>query len=225
MDTYGVEENADAVGQVPGNSPPTSGVLVAPGLHLPDTGLVWALDTIAGKPALVRVKYIPTELNNHKASNFFKAQAAPFIYKPKATIELKGASSELKIHNATPTLYVRSPRASADSEARNEEIHCNFALIRLEVKSDHRLAGTIAFTQITGTAARAQNMVEAATERVAGSDWFSIKPTQPLAAGEYGLMNVPTAQNQYALSVYDFSIDPSAPPGSGYLSADSEMAR
>jgi hypothetical protein len=201
----------------------STGPAVAPGLHLPSTGRIWALDSFSGKPELLHVKYRKIDLNTHTGSNMLKTQAAPFLYKPKQTLEINGASAELRLHEASPIFFVRrvawADQESAD-EAQTAANADTLSLLRLEVKSDHRVAATIAFTQVTSHASRSDSAIETVIEQIPGTDWYKLSPKQPLTPGEYGLMTLPKRQNTFGLVIYDFAIDAAAPENAGAVLAE-----
>lgn len=200
-------------------------LLVAPGLYLPTTGRVWALDEFEGKPELVHVKYSQVGVDNHNASNILKSEAAPLIYKPKKTIEIKGAASTVRLHDPSPTLFLRGlAEDQAESESNDSGGQSTLTLIRLESKGDRRVAATIAFTQITTKAARSQDTIDVITERLPGTNWWNIKPKQPLPPGEYGLMQLPKGQYLFGSVVYDFAIDLTAPEMKGSIKAGAELS-
>jgi hypothetical protein len=199
------------------------GPLVAPGIHLPSTGRLYALDNLAGKPELVHLKYGTVDINNHTGSNILKTQAAPFIYKPKKTLEIKGASAGVRLHQTSPVFFVR--RSSWGSEESEAESHPasgpgSLSLVRLEVKSDRRVAATIAFTQVTGNASRSNAVVETLSEQIPGADWYKVTPKGALPPGEYGWMTLPNGQNTFGAVIYDFAIDAAAPENTGAMVAD-----
>lgn len=198
------------------------GPLVAPGLSLPSTGRIYALDEFAGKAELVHLKYRTVELNNHAGSNLLKTQAAPFFYKPKKTVEIEGASAQIRLHAPSPVFFVRrNSWASEESEdgPNPGSGPGSLSLMRLDVKSDRRVAATIAFTQVTGHAARSESIIETVDEPIPGGDWYKIKPKEPLPPGEYGWMSLPNGQNTFGTVVYDFAIDAAAPENAGAVAA------
>jgi hypothetical protein len=178
------------------------------------SGHVWAKDVFEGVPQLVQLKYVPTNIDNHSGSNVLKTNMAPFIYKPKSTVEIQGASASIRLHDPKMVIYVRgfeTPREDAADSADNTATHTDLVLTKLEPKHDRRVVSTIAFTQVTGKAARSNGVVETSLERVAGTDWLKMTPKEPLADGEYGLMRLPKGQNLFATSVFDFAMDATAP--------------
>jgi hypothetical protein len=214
---YGLPNDAPA--GVPGKPAP-NGPLVAPGLYLPPQGLVWALDSFAGKQELVRLKYKAVDLNNHAGSNFLKTQAAPFLYKPKHTVEIEGTAAELRLHEASPVFFVRNVSEGEESADESPFGLSTLSLVRLEAKSGRRVAATIAFTQITSKASRSNTSIDVVNERIPGTNWYKLTPTQPLPAGEYGWMSLPKKQNMFGGQVYDFAIDAKAPENTGAIAAD-----
>lgn len=84
-----------------------------------------------------------------------------------------------------------------------------YAIVRATPDKDRRVFAQIRFTQLTGNAKRNDGQVETATERLPDG-WLKIKPTTPLAPGEYALTPVPKAQNAFATVVFDFQVDPAA---------------
>jgi hypothetical protein len=198
---------------------------VVSGIPLPPTGRLYVLDNFAGKPELVRIKFENVMVNNHVVSNVLKTEAVPFFYKPKETIEIKGPAAEVRLHETSPSFFVRRSLWSNDesSDASNAaSIQSGFCLVRLQSKSDRRIAATLAFRQFTGHASRTDAIVETVVKPVPGGDWFEIQPKEPLAPGEYGWMSIPNGQNMFGLRVYDFAIDTAAPENAGALTSSAQ---
>jgi hypothetical protein len=217
---YGLPEDTSTAVSTERSS---SGPLVAPGLSLPSTGRLYALDEFGGKAELVHLKYRTVELNNHAGSNLLKTQAAPFFYKPKKTVEIEGASAEVRLHETSPVFFVRhNSWASEESEdgPKPGSGPGSLSLMRLDVKSNRRVAATIAFTQVTGHAARSESIVDTVDEPIPGGDWYKMRPKKPLPPGEYGWMSLPNGQNTFGTVVYDFAIDAAAPENAGAVVAE-----
>ena len=196
------------------------GPTVAPGLALPTTGRVWALDTFEGKPELVHLKYFPTRVDRHPSSNFAKVNLAPFIAKPKITIEIQGAKSAIRLHETTPAIFVRYiPHDNEDAalDPSKDPTSSELTILRLEARKEKRLVSTMAFTQVTGTPSRSQEIVEIDRVQVPNSEWQKITPRKPLAPGEYGLLALPKGQGLAPTRVFDFAIDPNAPRNQGVV--------
>jgi hypothetical protein len=217
---YGLPNDTGTVVAAEHSSP---GPLVAPGLSLPSTGRLYALDSFEGKAELVHLKYRTVELNNHSGSNLLKTQAAPFLYKPKKTVEIKGSSADVRLHEASPIFFVRHNSWAGEESADVSQPASGagvLSLMRLEVKADRRVAATLAFTQVTGHASRSESIVATVEEPIPGGDWYKISPKEPLPPGEYGWMALPNGQNTFGTVVYDFAIDTAAPENAGALVAD-----
>ncbi len=193
------------------------GTPIGKGLVLPSIGHVWALDSFDGVQQLVQMKYVPTNLDRHTGSILLKTQAAPFIYKPKLTIEISGDAASVRLHDSSPVIYLRGYGSfnedgedAADPSATSAT-QTQLMVVKLESKKDKRVISTIAFTQLTGHAARNSQMIPIKVQRVAHTDWESLTVEQPLEPGEYALVPMPAGQNLFPSAVFDFAVDPKAP--------------
>ena len=205
----------------PSLSSPTSvpihtipGIPIGEGLELPSHGHVWAREDFEGRAQLVQLKFVTTEVNSHTASNFLKTQAAPFVYKPKRSIEIAGARANVRLHDPSASIYIRGYAISASDDAADApetSTHMDLTLVKIESKKDRRIVSTIAFTQITGKAARSNQIIAATIEQLGNSEWQKVTPNEPLPPGEYALMCLPRGQNLFSGRVFDFAIDPKAP--------------
>ena len=196
----------------------TSRPEVAPGLRVPNAGHVWALDKFAGQPQLLQLKYVSPRLNNHAASNFAGVNLAPFIYKPKQTLELSGSAASVRLHNGTPAIFfvITSNEDAADPSASFGEL----VIAKLQVNNDRRIVSTTAFTQVTAKAKRSAEQIETITEKV-GNGWYKIYPKAPLSPGEYAFLRMPDQANRFSTAIYDFAIDPEAPQSPNAVQAAS----
>ncbi len=197
-----------------------TGPVIAPGLALPATGRVWALDNFEGKPELVHLKYFPTNVDRHAGSNFAKVSLAPFIAKPKITIEIQGAKSAIRLHETTPVIFLRyTPRDNEDAaiDPSQNPTYTELTVVKLDVRKEKRIVSTMAFTQVTGTPSRSEEVIEIDKAQVANSEWQKITPRKPLAPGEYGLLALPKGQGLAPTRVFDFAIDPNAPRNQGVV--------
>jgi hypothetical protein len=208
-------ESPDTVASNQGDfSATTSGAVIENGLVLPATGHVWATDVFEGQRQLVQMKYVPTDLDRHAGSNILKANMAPFVYKPKQTVEIQGSMADIRLHDPNTAIYVRGYGSVSDDAAVSpgtSSTQTELVLVRLEPKKDRRVVSTIAFTQITGNAARNSQIVSFKIERLGDTDWQKITPKEPLSPGEYALMPMPRGQNLFPTTVFDFAVDPKAP--------------
>lgn len=203
-----------------------SGTPIGEGLVLSPIGHVWARDRFNGQPQLVQLRFVPTEIDRHAGSNVLKANLAPFIYKPKESIELVGAAADVRLHDPRASIYIRGFNDFSEDAAPSAETstRADLTLVRAESKKDRRVISTIAFTQVTGKAARNDQTVAFTIEKVGNSDWQKITPKDPLPPGEYALMYLPRGQNLFPAEVFDFAVDPKAPanPGAVLPAADKQ---
>ena len=186
---------------------------IGDGLVLPSVGHVWARDSFGGRPQLVQMKYVPTEVDRHAASNILKANMAPFVYKPKNSIEIKGAAANVRLHDPHVSIYIRGYAIAASEDAAESpetSTQMELTLVKVESKKDRRIVSTIAFTQITGKAARSNQTIALNIEKVGNTNWQRLTPSEPLDPGEYALMCMPRGQNLFPTRVFDFAIDPKA---------------
>jgi hypothetical protein len=189
------------------------GTPIGDGLALPSFGHVWVRDDFEGRPQLVQLKYVPTDVNRHACSNFVKAELAPFVYRPKVSIEIADAAANVRLHDPNVSIYVRGFGGGNEDAAptRETSTQTELALVRAKSKKDRRIISTIAFTQLTGKAARSNDLVVFNIEKVGSSGWQKITTKGPLPPGEYALVCMPRGQNLLPTRVFDFAIDPKAP--------------
>lgn len=198
------------------------GTSIGDGLELPSRGNVWARESFEGRPQFVQLKSVPTELNKHAASNFLKTQMAPFVYKPKDSIEIAGASANVRLHDSSASIYIRGYAIAASEDAADApetSTQMALTLVKVEPKKDRRIVSTIAFTQITGKAARSNQIVAATIQQLGNTDWQIVTPNEPLPPGEYALMCMPRGQNLFSARVFDFAIDPKAPANANAITS------
>ena len=160
------------------------------------------------------MKYVPTEIDRHAASNILKENLAPFVYKQKESIEINGASANVRLHDPNVSIYIRGFAISASEDAAESpetSTQMDLALVKVQAKKDRRVISTIVFTQITGKASRSTQTIALTIEKVGNTDWQKLTPSEPLQVGEYALMCMPRGQNLLPARVFDFAIDPKAP--------------
>ncbi len=192
---------------------------VAPGLKLPEDGGVFLLDQFQNRPQLVEIVQNGGELNKHTGKNILIAVINP-INVAKQTIELKGAKARIQAHGVVPTLYANVnlndsdqpvQKASDKTKLPNSDTDLNsnrFRIAKVERKKDARIVGDLK-VYITGKVKQEGNWIPTKVEPVSGG-WVKVTPTQPLAPGEYALIEMlsPKEMNLY---VWDFGVDPLAP--------------
>jgi hypothetical protein len=205
---------------------------VVKGLELPDEDGVFVLDTYEGSPELVEL--VPVDLainakNKHGLSTLNPMAGA------KASLELEGTHAKVHLHVNDPAIYL-SLNARDDAEKvlshaltvetggakevtnRKHGAHSpasGFAIVRADERKAVRIVGAVHVSP-TGTVTQDVNVIPAKVEVVTGRHWLKITPQQPLAIGEYALVEILSASdiNQ---SVWDFRVDPQLGDNPGSL--------
>ena len=212
--------------------------LVAPGLHLPEEGSVLLLDTFQNQPELVELQQNAGELNRNRTHNILRAAAIP-IASGKQTIELPQPHATVQAHVTLPSIYVNvepsqdvsqpaqppaGTRQSGQSlpqqpqQARQpEQPWDRFHIVRAQMKGGKRIVGEVKINPL-GKTSQQQNLVPATTQRLTGN-WVKVTPMEPLAPGEYALVELlgREGMNTY---VWDFGVNPSAAANAGALKPD-----
>jgi hypothetical protein len=194
---------------------------VAKGLALPDRDGVFALDTVQGKPVLVELASATLSVNGKRLMGL---SALNPLSGTKAVLELDGAHARLHLHVGDLVLYLAldatddaadadepassaPPANSGDAQAaRRKQVATGFALVRADVRNEKRILGAMHLS-LTGKATQNENVIPARVQPLAGTHWLKITPIQPLAAGEYALVEILSAK-QIGESVWEFRVDP-----------------
>jgi len=196
---------------------------VAPGLRIPEPTGVFLLDNFQSEPQLVELNQSAGDVNRNTKGNILRGALNP-IASQKQTIELEGAHAAIQSHVGVPTLYINIDEgpehpATGDSERPPQPAQPQqpekaivpfdrFRILKVEVKGNKRVLGDIK-RQVTGKMSQEQHAVKATTSGLRGG-WLKVTPTEPLAPGEYALveMGEKEAMNLY---VWDFGVNPKAP--------------
>jgi hypothetical protein len=202
------------------------------GLELPDEDGVFVLDTYEGAPELVEL--VPVDLainakNKHGLSTLNPMAGA------KASLELEGTHAKVHLHVNDPAIYL-SLNARDDAEKvlshaltvdtgsakevanRKHGAHSpasGFAIVRADERKAVRIVGAVHVSP-TGTVTQDENVIPAKVEVVAGKHWLKITPQQPLAIGEYALVEI-LSSSDINQSVWDFRVDPQLGDNPGSL--------
>ncbi|MGB9236896.1 MAG: hypothetical protein WCC04_21000 [Terriglobales bacterium] len=186
---------------------------VAPGLRLSEEGGVYLLDTYQNQPQLDEIEQSGSDLNRNTASNILRSAINP-LAGAKQTVELPEAHAKVQAHTAIPSLYANldsGKGAPATAQAPGEPQLApddRFKIIRLEVKSGRRVAGSLK-TAVTGKTKTDERFVPATVAAMTGG-WVKITPIDPLPAGEYAVAEMITKDGMN-LYVWDFGVNPAAP--------------
>jgi hypothetical protein len=204
---------------------------VAPGLRLPEDSGVFLLDNVQGEPQVVEIQQTAADVAHNSKANIFRNPLNP-VGGMKETIELDGAHALVQSHVDVPSIYINldaapdQPGTTKDSNATPQGPqqpqqpqgpaipYDRFRVIRTEVKGGHRIVGDIK-RQATGKVSQDQHAVKTTITRVTGG-WLKITSTEPLATGEYALVELTGAEDVLGkqgmnLYVWDFGVNPKAP--------------
>ncbi len=177
---------------------------VAPGIRLPDGGGVYLLENFKNHPQLIELVQTNGEINKNTGKNILRATINP-IASAKQSIELKGAHARVQSHTGTPEIYI-----DIDSDTQTEKLDLadHFRIARVTGKKDLRVLGNLKISMI-GQVSQQGSFVKTSAEKVAG-DWVRVKPIEPLAPGEYAIVEMLTPK-EMNLYVWDFGVNPNAP--------------
>jgi hypothetical protein len=206
---------------------------VAPGLHLPDEGGIFLLDTYKNQPELSELQQSGTDLDKNTKSNILRSTINP-LAGARQTIELSGTHAKIQAHTTVPSLYInidadqagQNPGASATVQATGEPPLLaptdRFKIIRIEVKGGKRVAGAVKIA-VTGKMKTDERFVAATVTTMTGG-WVKVTPTEPLAAGEYAVAEM-LGKDGMNLYVWDFGVNPSGPANASTWKPDPKEAQ
>jgi hypothetical protein len=191
---------------------------VAPGLRLPNGGGVYLLDVFRAQPQLVELVQSGGELNKQTGKNILRAALNPLAMSSKQTIELKGLHARVQSHQAQPTIYVNvdsgdggaNPGNGAKPAKDNDLAADRYRIVRVEQKKENRVVGNLSIA-VYGKVTEKENWIQ--TESTPVGDWVKVTPAEPLAPGEYALVEM-LGKKQINLYVWDFGVNRNAPVNS-----------
>lgn len=183
---------------------------VAPGLKLPPQGGVYLLDDFHGQKQLDELVQNGSEINKQMGRNILRAAINPFAT-AKQSIELKGARARIQSHEGVPVIYL-SVDTTGDPDHPEEgsapPLTQRFRIVKAERKKDARVVGNLKVA-VTGKVNQQQSFVDTTVTEMPGG-WLKIVPAQPLAPGEYAMVEM-LSPKEINLYVWDFGVDPNAP--------------
>ena len=205
---------------------------VAKGLELPDEDAVFVLDTFEGTPELVELAPVDLTIN---AKNRHGLGTLNPLAGAKASLELEGAHAKVHLHVNDPAIYlslnaqdnaekVLSHALTVETGGAKEAVNrkhgahspsSGFAIVRVDERKAVRIVGAVHVSP-TGSVTQDENVIPAKVEVLPGKHWLKLTPEQPLAIGEYALVEILSASdiNQ---SVWDFRVDPTLGDNPGSL--------
>jgi hypothetical protein len=191
---------------------------VAPGLRLPEDGLVLMLDNFQAQPQLISLEQNGGEVDRDTRANILRAVINP-VASAKQTIELDGPHASIQSHIGTPSVYINI-KGSTDPSSRPEQPQQpekpqqpmqdwdRFHIVRAQIKGKSRIFGNIKINPL-GKSSQQENLVATTAQKI-DPDWVRLTPNRPLDPGEYAVVEM-MGLSGINLYVWDFGINPSAP--------------
>ncbi len=200
---------------------------VAKELRLPEDDSVLVLDTYHGQPQLVPMQQTDGELNRQTSHNILRQTLNPMA-SAHQLFEIKGETAPVQLHVSDPDIYVRM-----EDNSDSEPVHggafqvdtggnrggrkvdtpspkSQYVVVRVDVRRGVRVVTSFSLG-LLGTARRQADVIETTRTLTAGGHWLKIVPMEPLAFGEYALMEV-LDDRTVNTGVWDFGVRPTAGP-------------
>jgi len=203
---------------------------VAPGLRLPDEGGIFLLDTFGNQPELAELKQSGGDVEKTSKTNILRAVINP-LAGAKQNVELPGPHAKIQSHTTVPSIYINvdpdqsapatatATPASGTSAAPSND---RFKIIRIDLKNGKRFAGAVKIA-VNGKMKTDERFVATTSAPITGG-WVKIAPAEPLAPGEYAVAEMLGTEGMN-LYVWDFGVNPSAPPNAFTWKPDSAQAQ
>jgi len=196
---------------------------IAPGILLPEKGMVWILDQVENQPHLERIYLNDGRVNRHIAENIVRSQL--LVFRMSSGIELKGTAAKLRVSSKTPVIFVHKSEEDEEesqSPANAKGVQAHYALLRLRITDDSRVICTFTSWQLGIKAGRHEDVVGVLTEELP-SQWLKITPKQALPDGEFVITRLPADKKLFESHVYDFGVgnpvnDPLTSPSTWHAS-------
>jgi hypothetical protein len=184
-------EDARQVEQERFYKPPDRGMEAAPGLRLPgDDGIF----TVEGKRLVRLVESAGEVVTDKKRAAMLLAVPLP-VMKARSLVILEGAKATIRLSDPWPVFYVQSA----------EGLGAKLELVRLKPGKESRVLEDLETSRgKNGKATEERAMVSIERKQVA-PNIYTLKPLQPLEAGEYALGEVD--DDKLSLNVFDFGYE------------------
>jgi hypothetical protein len=210
---------------------------VAPGLRIPEDTGVFLLDNFQGEPQLLEINQTAGDINRNTKINILKGTINP-VAGLKQTIELEGAHAAIQSHVDVPALYIKvddisqqpdsKPDSAPSSEAQKQQPQSptapfeRFRILHVDVKGNKRIVGNVK-RQVTGKISHEEHAIKTTTTKLNGG-WLKLTPSENLTLGEYVLVEM-AEKGAMNLYVWDFGINPKAPPNPNPWKPDAKVAK
>jgi hypothetical protein len=184
-------EEAKQVEQERFYKPPDQGMEVAPGVRLPGDDGVFTVD---GK-RLVRLAQSAGEVvTDKKRAAMVLAVPLP-VLKARSLVLLDGAKAAIRLNDPWPVFYVQSA----------EGLGTKLELVRLKPGKESRVLEDVDTGRGKNAKATEERTMVSLERKQLAPNLYSLKPLQPLEAGEYALGEV--VDDKLSLDVYDFGYE------------------
>jgi hypothetical protein len=184
-------EEAQQIDQERFYKPPDQGMEVAPGIHLPGDDGIFTVDG----HRLVRLVLSSAEpVTEKRRASTVLAVPLPVV-KTRSLVVLEGAKATIRLNDPLPVFYVQS----ADG------LGAKLELMRLKPGKEARVVEDVETSRgKSGKATEERTLVSLERKQVA-PNIYTLKPLQPLEAGEYALGEL--VGEKLNLDVWDFGFE------------------
>ena len=184
-------EEAKQVEQERFYKPPDQGMEVAPGIRLPGDDGIFVVD---GK-RLVRLAQSAGEVvTDKKRAAMVLAVPLPVV-KARSLVLLEGPKATIRLNDPWPVFYVQS----------TEGLGTKLELVHLKPGKESRVLEDVDTGRGKNAKATEERTMVSLERKQVATNLYTLKPLQPLEAGEYALGEV--VDDKLSLDVYDFGYE------------------
>ena len=199
---------------------------VAPDLRLPEEDSVLVLDTYQGTPELVPLPQKNSDLNRETAHSVVNKEMNPAA-SPHDLLFLKDEKADVQLHVPDPVFFVRlESKGGEDTGGSGFVVDTEgagsgratpaggspgslYVLERVDVRRGERAVSSFLVRWLGASGHRQPDVIEVGAEPMPGGLWEKLTPKQPLAFGEYVLVEVLNERTVNA-AMWDFGVHPTA---------------
>ena len=195
-------------------------------LRLPEDDSVLGLDTFQGTPELVPFPQQNSDLNRETAHGVQPRELNPAA-SPHDVFFLKEERADVQLHVPDPAIFIRLDAKNAAEPASGGaafevdthgdsgrstpaggSLNSRYVIERLDVRRGERAVSSLRL-RLLGTGQVQPDIIETRVEDLNGGIWEKLTPLQPLAFGEYALIEV-LDEHAMNIDVWDFGVHPQA---------------
>jgi hypothetical protein len=171
--------------------PPDKGMEVAPGLRLPgDDGIF----TVDGR-RLVRLVQSEGELVTDKRRAAMVLAVPLPIVKARSLVVLDGAKAAIRLNDPMPVFYIQS----------SDNLGARLEMVRLKPGKESRVVEEVEASRGKNSKTSEERTMVSLERKQVAPNIFTLKPLQPLEAGEYVLGEL--VGEKLSLDVWDFGYE------------------